>query len=57
MLVQIVLGVMNLGVMAAVAVAIALEKMLPCSELAVRLIAVVMMGLGAWMLCRAGFAP
>jgi predicted metal-binding membrane protein len=56
MLVQLILGVMNLAVMAGVAVAIAAEKLLPRWEWVVRLIAVAMMGVGVWFVFRAGLS-
>lgn len=53
MLVQLILGVMNLAVMAGVAVAIAAEKLLPRGEWVVRLIAVAMMAMGFWFIFHA----
>ena len=53
MLIQLVLGVMNLGVMAAVAVVITVEKLLPRGLLVARVVGVLAMAAGAVMVARA----
>ncbi len=56
MLVQLILGVMNLAVMVGVAVAIAVEKLVPRGEWVARLFGVAMIGLGVWFVCHAEFS-
>ena len=56
MLIQLSLGVMNLWLMAAVALLIALEKLMPRGELAARVIGVGALALGVWLASLALFA-
>jgi predicted metal-binding membrane protein len=53
MLIQLVLGVMNLAVMAIVATVIALEKLVPRVGLIVRIVGAASVAAGLWLLLRA----